>query len=237
MTRALILRFDAMLMSFGGVVVDNLGVTTAFPGRSMLTGLLGNALGFRHGDDASLNDLQDRIRYAVRCDRSGQEIVDYQTVGLYQPFLAEGWTTRGAPEGREGGDAKSGTHPRYRHYLADAVYTIALTLDPAETDPTLEAIEAALRNPARPLFIGRKTCMPSRPILDGMQTGSGLLAILEATPPAADRADAPPRRAWWPANEDVDRPSSRLIAVYDDRDWTNQIHTGRRWMREGVLHG
>ena len=42
--RALVLRFDAPLMSFGGVMVDQHGVIDRFPGTAMLTGLLANAL-------------------------------------------------------------------------------------------------------------------------------------------------------------------------------------------------
>jgi len=34
----ILLRFDAPLMSFGGVLVDEHGVTRQFPGASMLTG-------------------------------------------------------------------------------------------------------------------------------------------------------------------------------------------------------
>src|SRR5881397_2751374 len=99
MTEALLLRFDAPLLCFGGVVVDNLGVTWRMPGRAMLTGLVGNALGYRHFEAEKLDALQRRIRFAARCDRAGREIVDFQTVDLSQAFLFEGWTARGVPEG------------------------------------------------------------------------------------------------------------------------------------------
>lgn len=237
MIDALILRFDAPLMSFGAVVVDNLGVTGAFPGRSMLTGLIGNALGYRHGDATQLNNLQSRIRYAARCDRPGIPLIDYQTADLSQTFLGEGWTTRGYREGREGGTASEGTTIRYRHYIANALYTVALTLDPAAASPTLEEIAIALASPTRPLFLGRKTCLPSGPILLEARTGNTLREILRAIPPIQDRGQPPPWPAIWPPNDGADLPTSRLVPVYDDRDWANQIHAGRRWMREGVLDG
>jgi CRISPR system Cascade subunit CasD len=237
MIDALLLRLDAPLISFGGVAIDNIGVTQRFPGRAMLTGLLANALGWAHADADNLQPLQARIRYAARCDRAGRAIVDYQTVDLGQDFLKEGWTTRGAVEGR-GGDPKNreGTHIRYRHYLADAVYTLALSLAPVHDSPTLDEVEAALREPARPLFIGRKCCLPSVPLLLGRTSAETLLRALEAQP-RAERADATgPLSAWWPADEDTDRPG-RLIPITDDRDWTNQIHVGRRWMHEGTING
>src|SRR5437762_157802 len=118
MIELLLLRFDAPLLSFGGVAVDNQGVTRRFPGRAMLTGLVANALGYTHGQSERLQSLQERLRYAARCDRPGQTFVDYQTVDLSQPFLEQGWTTRGTAEGREGGSARKGTHIRYRHYIA-----------------------------------------------------------------------------------------------------------------------
>ena len=48
MRDALILRFDAPLMSFGGPMVDHNGVVQDFPPTSLLTGLIGNALGYEH---------------------------------------------------------------------------------------------------------------------------------------------------------------------------------------------
>ncbi|WP_082411796.1 type I-E CRISPR-associated protein Cas5/CasD, partial [Methylogaea oryzae] len=95
----LLLRFDAPLMSFGGVMVDQHGPTERFPGLSLLAGLFGNALGYRHGDAEALEALQARIEYAARWDVEPQALLDYHTVDLGQPKMREpGWTTRGEPE-------------------------------------------------------------------------------------------------------------------------------------------
>ncbi len=51
------LRFDAPLMSFGDVIMDRHNVMDRFPRLSLLTGLLGNALGCRHGGAATLEAL------------------------------------------------------------------------------------------------------------------------------------------------------------------------------------
>lgn len=232
---ALVLRFDAPLMSFGDVAVDNYGFTARFPGSSMLTGLLGNALGYRHGDALVLGLLQSRLQFAARCDRPGTRLIDYQTADLSQDSLQVGWTTRGYRERREGGSASQETTIRYRHYLSDAVFTVALALAPADGTPTLIDAEGALRSPARPLFIGRKSCLPSMPILVERQGGGTLREILRAVPAIEHRGSPPPWPALWPADDDDRAETSRLVALYDDRDWSNQIHTGRRWMREGVI--
>lgn len=239
----MLLRLDAPLMSFGAPMVDSFGVIQEFPARSMLTGLLANALGWDHADHEKLMGLQDRLFHASRCDRRGERIRDFQTVDLGQDFMRAGWTTRGKPGEREGSaNAREGTHIRERDLWADAVHTVALTLRPANTVPTLDDLEAALRAPARPLFLGRKHCLPSTPVLLGRdKAAAGLLEALKAVP-LLPRQRLPEdwegaMAAWWTDGEDASaaEPHSRVIPVTDERDWRNQVHVGRRLIRHGVL--
>jgi len=237
MVDVLLLRLDAPLMSFGGVRVDEVNKTEAFPLRSMVAGMLANALGYEHRDFSRTSDLQRRLRLAARQDAPGQRLVDYQTVDLGQDFLLQGWTMRHRVESRKGGNASEGTHIRYRHYLADALYTVALSLDPPEGSPSLDDLEAALREPERPLFLGRKPCIPSAPLLLARRSAPSLREALRTTPVARRRHQQGRQErllAWWPADEE-ETPDSRLIPVFEDRDWENQIHTGRRFLREGLL--
>jgi CRISPR system Cascade subunit CasD len=184
----LILRFDAPLMSFGGVMVDQHNPTDLFPGLAMLTGLFGNALGWHHRDAARLDALQARLRFAARWDVRPERMKDYHTVDLGQEFMVDtGWTTRGMREDRKGDRENSrGTTIRYRHYLANGLMTLAVGLAD-EADPSLDALEAALGAPARPLFIGRKACLPAASILVERRVASCLKAALEAVPPVANR--------------------------------------------------
>ena len=229
----LVLRLEAPLMAFGGPIVDNYGVIQAFPAASLLTGLLGNALGWKHGDGAALNSLQSRLRFAARIDRPGEHIIDYQTVDLGQEFMMDtGWTTWGRREDR-GGASGTGTHIRYRHYRADACVTVALALDSEEgeeLDLTVHTLEQALLTPARPLFIGRKTCIPSLPILQGTIDAPSVIEALRRFPVIA----AKQVQAQWPADEEGPR-LSRLVVLTDERDWINQVHSGERLVRQGEL--
>jgi CRISPR system Cascade subunit CasD len=245
----LLLRFDAPLMSFGGVMVDQHGPTDRFPGLSLLAGLLGNALGLRHGA-AALETLQGRIEYAARWDLSPEPepLLDYHTVDLGQDKMlgyadpkkkAEhgGWTTRGAPEHRAGGDsARYGTHIRYRHYWANGVMTLAVGLTDTET-PTVADLAAAMDTPARPLFLGRKTCLPAAPVLLGCSEAPDVLTALRRVPRArrpAQPAGPGKMEACWPAHLGGST-ASRELTNYDRRDWYNQIHAGQRRSREGLI--
>jgi CRISPR system Cascade subunit CasD len=232
---ALVLRFDTPLMAFGGTAVDRHGFTNRFPARSMITGLLANALGIEHRESERLQALQNRIVFAVRCDRPGQKIVDFQTVDLGQPFLEKGWTTRGVPEGRAGSVSKE-THIRLRHYLADAIYTVVLTLDPVEMDPLLIDVGFALKEPERPLFLGRKSCLPATSIFIRMAQGESLRAILEAEPtvPESRSPSGVRLKAQWPLAEAAE-PEDTIVYVTDERDWANQIHVGKRAVGEGTI--
>jgi CRISPR system Cascade subunit CasD len=234
--RFLLLRFDAPLISFGGIAVDEHGVTQAFPALSMLTGLLANALGYDHRDAIPLQRLQERIRLGARRDRAGSHLIDFQTVDLGQDFLSESWTTHDKPARRGGGTARTGTHIRYRHYWADAVFSVALTLNPEAEDPSLDRIARALHEPERPLLLGRKPCIPATPILPGEVEAAGIHDALLAIP-IANRADKGDLTAWWPVfgEPSLPRNKGRQITVSDERDWMNQIHVGRRLLWEATL--
>ncbi len=228
--RCLMLRFDAPLMSFGGVLVDQHNRTERFPGQAMLTGLIANALGWHHGDAEALNELQPRIECAARWDVPPTPLRDYHTVDLGQPHLAQpGWTTRGVPEHREGGEAaKKGTHQRYRHYWADGVMTLALAL--REGSPSLDTVTAALQRPARPLFLGRKTCLPAGRLVLGQREAADTVSALKAEPrdrrasPQTERFEA----CWPPGCEDDRTETLQRENRTDERDWRIQAHVGLR---------
>ena len=235
---ALILRLDAPLMSFGGVIVDHHNVTERFPGLSLFAGLFANALGWTHHEDEKIGALQERLIVASRWDIDPQAVVDYHTVDLGQPKMREkGWTTRGEPEHRDGGlGAKFGTHIRYRHYWANGVLTAALALTD-ESAPDIGKLESVLKQPSRPLFLGRKTCLPNSPIFAGRLSGDDVLSILKSIP----RVKCPMRpaknsqmSARWPG-EVGDNREDQIRVIYDQRDWKNQWHAGRRIVAEGLI--
>ncbi|MBR2534853.1 MAG: type I-E CRISPR-associated protein Cas5/CasD [Hyphomicrobium sp.] len=67
--RWLVVRLEAPLVAFGGVIIDHIGVTFDFPALSALTGLFANALGYDRTERQAHQDLQDRLIFAARRER------------------------------------------------------------------------------------------------------------------------------------------------------------------------
>lgn len=217
-------------MAFGGVAIDQVGPTRDFPALSMLTGLIGNALGWHWAEDEAHQAMQDRLIFAARRMREGVLVTDTQNVQLAKSD--KGWTTHGVPEGRGGGSHRA-PHRRLRDYHADASVRIVLRVEPPAAAPDLERIAAALDRPARPLFIGRKPCLPSAPLL-GPEASRWVTADT-AYDALCALQEGGERRALWPedqgprAGEAVDR----ITDWADMRVWRTGLHGGARKMIEG----
>ena len=256
--RHLILNLESPLMAFGGETIDNYGVIRWFPSASMLTGLLANALGWRRVDRERHQRLQDRLVFAARIDREptgGVRMRDFQTVrigehvDLFQATdpkdkrrkYVVGWTTRGGPDFRGGELGTDGfTHRRFRDYFADMRVTVALRLDPASGSPTLDDLTSALQEPARPLFIGRKPCIPSSPLVgdkDIVEGDTALRALLDR-PIKIETDDTDPDdpvRLLWPDGEGVEGVrEDRSYMLTDQRNWVSGLHGGGRLVCEGT---
>lgn len=239
--RWLVLRLEAPLLSFGAVAIDNYGVTWDFPALSMLTGLFANALGLDRTERAAHQALQDRIVFASRRDDEPYHGVLTDVQNVHMQKSDKGWTTRGAPEGRAG-DSYGGPHRRFRDYHPDALVAVVVTLRPAPDEnlpngrshPSLDDLAAALDRPERPLFIGRKPCLPAYPlnagIVEAEDAHSALLKL-----PALDARKRGELRAQWPSDEGpeegegVDKGGS----LHDRRNWISGLHGGTRNVIEG----
>ena len=234
MQRHLVLRLASPLIAFGGEAIDNLGVIRDFPALSMVTGLIANALGWDRSQAQEHNRLQARLRMGCVLAPGAQRVQDFQTAQLAKDD--KGWTTWGTPEERAGGSGTyAGPHLRYRDYHADLCAWVALALHPADEAPTLEHVAAALDKPARPLFIGRKPCLPADRLVAGWHTAADLRSTLQAI--VTEQTAAAPATAWraqWPDGEGV-QPGDRLLDICDERNWASGVHGGWRPVREATL--
>lgn len=262
----LLLRLEGPLVAFGGEAIDNFGVVQDFPLLSMVTGLIANALGWRRGHDAAATQrMQDRLVIAARLDRQPTRFRDFQTAQLFSTNA--GWTTRGRPEGHEwnstswqvdseylrrtGTKRYTITHQRFRDMDADALCLVAIRLEPPDEAPDLPAIQKALARPERPLFLGRKPCLPSAPIViatvDADTSHEALLRwpdlAAETSPGCCElvlcepHLRARPRRAFWPFGDGPNAVAAngRERMVADERNWLAGPHGGGRRVVEGMI--
>lgn len=231
MTDYLLIRLDGPLQAWGGVAFDARRPTLGFPTRSALAGLLASALGWRYSDGAKTTLLQDALRYAVRQDRAPTHMTDFQTVNL--GHATEGWTRWGVE--KRGGAFRTSTHLLDKEYLAGASFLAALTVTD-ESPVTLDTIGEALARPARPLFLGRKSCPPALPLLEGrIEADSPYHALMGARLGKAH--DVPPLTCWYePGDGPVVDEVVASIRVADRRDFLADRFTGERRVVQGSVY-
>lgn len=231
MHRWLVLRIEAPLVAFGGVAIDHMGPVRDFPAASMLAGLIGNALGWHWSDSSAHQAMQDRLVFGARIEREGKVFTDTQNAQLAKGD--KGWTTSGQPEGREGGTYAS-PHRRFRQYHADTSVRAVFRLEPAAANPTIDQLAEAIERPARPLYLGRKACLPSSFLLDPepnrWSSGSSVYEALRSLPGATT-----PLRAQWPVGQgpETGEGVDQVADLADLRNWRVGLHAGSRRVVEG----
>lgn len=233
--RWLVLSIQAPLLAFGGVTIDHVGVTRDFPASSMITGLFANALGWRRTQFEDHQKLQDRLVVAARRDdeASNSLLTDVQNAKL--GHADKGWTTGGTVEARGGsGGTYKAPHRRKRTFHMDADVRLVVRLEPEKSAPDLDCLAAALDRPKRPLFIGRKPCLPTNRLFGGFVEAPTAYQALRKLPTATPQRRL---RALWPGKEGPQEGSEvhRIIDLPDIRNWPSGLHGGVRTVVEGFV--
>ncbi len=148
------------LAGLAGPKIDGIPQSLPIPARSMITGMIGSALGLRRSDHETLQAIQDTLRIAVVVHRTSGELTDYQTADLSKPYLKGPMWSSGRSVVERKGIEKEGTRIQLRPYLMDVDMTVVVQL--ANDAPvTADKILHALDMPARPLGLGRMNCPPT----------------------------------------------------------------------------
>ncbi|MFY1633608.1 type I-E CRISPR-associated protein Cas5/CasD [Solwaraspora sp. WMMB335] len=149
----LLLRLAGPMQSWGDHSTFSVRDTATVPTRSAMIGLIAAALGRRRGEP--LDDLA-AVHFTVRVDRPGTLMSDFHTVGGGLP------TDRTVPtaEGKRR-QAGAATIVSRRFYLADAVFTVAVT----GPDTLIPRLHDALANPVWGPYLGRRSCPVEHPFL------------------------------------------------------------------------
>ena len=137
--------------------------TAAMPSKSAIMGMLGCCLGYGRGDER-LCELSRRLRIAVRADRRGSPMWDFQTV---QKPGGKILNAMGKPRGD--------TIITPKQYLQDAAFQVFVFGDEA----TLEACGQAMRHPHWPICLGRRSCPPALPVIPHIVEYDSILDALE----------------------------------------------------------
>ena len=150
----LLLRLAGPMQAWGGKSRFTVRATELAPTKSGVVGMLASAVGRRRTDP--IEDLL-ALRFGVRKDQPGSVIRDFHTA---------------VPT-----DGRKPMPLSNRYYLADAVFLAGIEGDRA----LLEGIDEALRHPAFPLYLGRRSCPPTHPVSLGLREAA-LLDALRAEP-------------------------------------------------------
>ncbi|RLK58701.1 type I-E CRISPR-associated protein Cas5/CasD [Actinokineospora cianjurensis] len=151
---ALLLRLAGPLQSWGTSSRFARRETGRVPSKSGVIGLLAAAQGRRRVDP--IEDLVD-LRVGVRIEQPGRIERDFQTA-----------------RSRTGAEAMPLS---YRFYLSDAVFLVAVEGE----DNLLAGLRDAVRRPAYPLALGRRSCPPVGKLEHGLHPGDAA-TVLAATP-------------------------------------------------------
>ncbi len=153
----LVIRLAGPLQSWGEHSAFSERDTVSYPTRSGLVGMFAGAMGLRRGEPLS---RFDSLSFTVRVDWPGVPLTDFHTVGGGLPPRRTVPVADGTYRGKD-----AGTLVSRRHYLSDAVFTVAVT----GPDGLVTGIGNALNSPFWQTYLGRRSCPPDQPLL--LRTG------------------------------------------------------------------
>lgn len=144
----LLLRLAAPMQSWGVSSKFNRRMTNPEPTRSGIIGMIAAAMGLSRED--SLEQFKP-LKMGVRVDQPGIMQRDFQMAHREKAngIKEQSWVTD-------------------RYYINDAVFLVALE----GNETLLKSIEEAMQHPVYPLFLGRRSCPPTVPLLLGVREGS-----------------------------------------------------------------
>jgi CRISPR system Cascade subunit CasD len=162
MANTLFLRLEGPLQAWGERARWSVRDTCTEPTKSGVVGLVGCALGLSADED--LVQLSRSLKMGIRCDRQGTFLTDFHTV-IGGVLSAEG-------------KIKNETMLSYRSYLSDASFLAAIQ----STNEQISRLAYAVQYPVWPYYLGRRACVPSKPIYEGEGDFPDLQSALQEWP-------------------------------------------------------
>jgi CRISPR system Cascade subunit CasD len=153
----LFLRLEGPLQAWGDNSKFVIRRTMEAPTKSGVIGLICCAMGLSRQAARDHIPKLKKLAMGVRIDRPGTRWWDYHTVGAKIGILQAAGGIKINQKTKE-----PETLVSRREYLCDASFLVALQ---SEADLIAE-LEEAMENPQWTLYLGRKSCPPSRPLLE-----------------------------------------------------------------------
>ena len=155
--KTLLLRFAAPLQAWGDESKYDIRGTRNEPTKSGVIGMLAAAMGLRRDSD-EIAGMSAKLRMGIRVDQPGTVLRDFHTA------LAPAYSAGGDLRYDNTGKLIREKNPfvTQRYYLCDARFLVGLE---CEDDAYLQTITEAVSAPVFPLFLGRRSCSPSLPVL------------------------------------------------------------------------
>lgn len=209
--QVLLLRLEGPLQSWGSKSRWDVRDTAPEPTKSGIVGLLGCALGYPEGDLRLEKELDAGLRFGVRIEHPGRILRDYHTVTGYLPTAAGKFKASGSKVASLESLLETGAEPATivspRYYLEDAAFLIALEERPT-FDGLLSRAALAVQNPYWPIYLGRKACVPTRPIFDALTTEYPSIEIALHEHPWS----------WLGSRMEDRNPNSKLLNAFVETD-------------------
>ena len=157
----LLLRLAAPLQAWGSDSKFNIRNTEREPTKSGVIGMIAAAMGIQRNASPKLLEPLAKLKFGIRVDREGKLLKDFHMVHEYKNGKMDD------------------SHLTTRYYLSDAVFLAALESDNREY---LEEIVDALKRPVYPLFLGRRSCPITLPLIIGISDEVLVEALENAEP-------------------------------------------------------
>lgn len=163
-----LLWLEAPLQSWGADSKYGRCKTMPFPTKSGILGLILSAMG-KGGEQRDLLSRFATTDLQIECFPSDDkkfvsELKDYHVVGSAYN-ASDPWEKLLIPKTSEGKKAVGGGHKiTYRYYLQNMAFAAFLEVP----DDLISEVEKKLKNPVWSMFLGRKNCVPSEIVFQGV---------------------------------------------------------------------
>jgi CRISPR system Cascade subunit CasD len=159
----LVFQLYGPMQSYGETAVGDIRPGFGHPTHSALTGLAAACLGMRRDEEERLKSLSSSFAFAVRVDREGTLLREYQTVQC-PPSRKKGTYCSRRQELTEPKPWELNTRQTYRDFAMDALYTGCMAAICEPPLLSLEEVAAAMQKPVFIPYLGRRSSPLALPL-------------------------------------------------------------------------